>query len=48
MVQRLASAFSRSDSYPQVFLNLVLPDEFIKTPGSKAGIKGYILGSGLT
>jgi hypothetical protein len=48
MVQRLIPAFSRRDSYLQVFLNLVLPDEVIKALGSEASIKGYILGSGLT
>jgi hypothetical protein len=48
MVQRLAPTFSRSDRYPQVFLNLVLPDELVKTPGSEASVKGYVLGSGLT
>jgi hypothetical protein len=48
MVQRLVSAFSRSDSYLQVFLNLVLPDEVNKASGSEASVKDYILGSGLT
>jgi len=48
MVQRLAPTFSRNDSYPEIFLNLVLPDEVIKASGAKAGIKGYILSSGLT
>ena len=48
MVQRLAPAFSRSDSYLQVILNLTLPDEVIKASGSEASIKGYILSLGLT
>jgi hypothetical protein len=48
MVQRLAPAFSRRDGYLDVFLNLVLPDEVSKASGSEAGVKGYILGSGLT
>ena len=48
MVQRLAPAFSRSDSYPEIFLNLVLPDEVVKASGSEAGVKGYILSFGLT
>jgi hypothetical protein len=47
MVQRLAPAFSRSDSYSDVFLNLVLPDEVIKASGSEASVKRYILSSGL-
>ena len=48
MVQCLTPAFGGSDSYAQVFLNLVLPDEVIKAPGSEAGIKWYILGTGFT
>ncbi|GAH97676.1 unnamed protein product [marine sediment metagenome] len=48
MVQRLAPAFSCSDSYLQVILNLILPDKVIKASGSEAGIKAYILGFGLT
>jgi hypothetical protein len=48
MIQRLTPAFSCSDSYPQVILNLVLPDEVVKTSGSEATVEGYILSSGLT
>jgi hypothetical protein len=48
MVQRLIPAFSRRDSYLEVILNLILPDEVIKTPGAEAGIKGYILSPGFT
>jgi hypothetical protein len=43
MVQRLAPPFSRSDSYPDVFLNLVLPDEVGKVSGAQAGVKSYVL-----
>jgi hypothetical protein len=48
MVQRLIPAFSRSDGYLQILLNLILPDEVIKAPGAEAGIKGYILSPGFT
>jgi len=47
MVQRLAPAFSRSDGYPEILLNLVLPDEVVKASGSEATVEGYILSSGL-
>jgi hypothetical protein len=48
MVQRLAPAFSRSDSYSDVLLNLILPDEVSKAAGAQAGVKGYVLSLGLT
>ena len=48
MVQRLASAFGGSNRDVQVVLNLILSDELIKTAGSEAGVKWYILGAGLT
>jgi len=47
VVQRLAPAFSRGDGYLQVFLDLVLPGEVVKTVGTEAGVKGVILGFGL-
>jgi hypothetical protein len=47
MVQRLAPAFSRRDSYLYIIFNLILPDEVVKTSGSEAAIEGYIFGSGL-
>ncbi len=48
MVKRLAPALGSSDSYVQVFLDLALPDEVIKTPRSQAGIKWYVLSAGFT
>jgi hypothetical protein len=48
MVQRLIPAFSRSDSYPQILLNLILPDKVIKAPGAEASVKGRVLSSGFT
>ncbi len=48
MVQRLIPAFSRSDSYPQILLNLMLPDKVIKAPGAKAAIKARVLSPGST
>ncbi len=48
MVKCLAPAFGSGDSYVQIVLNPGLPDEVIKTPRSQAGIKWYVLSSGLT
>jgi hypothetical protein len=48
MIQRLVPALSRSDSYLEVILNLVLPDKVIKAPGAKASVKVYILSPGFT
>ena len=48
MVQCLASAFGSSNGYVQVVLDPDLPDELIKSPWSQAGIKWYVLSSGLT
>jgi hypothetical protein len=46
MVQCFASAFGGGYSYIQIVLCPALPDEFIKTAGSKAGIEWSILGIG--
>jgi hypothetical protein len=48
MVKRLTPAFSRSNSYLQVLLNLVLTDKLVKATGAEAGVKGYILSRGFT
>ncbi len=48
MVQRLIPAFGGSDSYVQVLLDPVLPDEISKMSRSQAGIEGNILGAGFT
>ncbi len=48
MVQWLAPAFSRGDSYAQIVLDFGLPDEVIKMPWSQAGIKWYVFTAGFT
>ncbi len=48
VVKRLVSAFGGSDSYVQILLDPVLPDEVGKMSWSQAGIKGNILGAGFT
>jgi len=48
VVQRFASAFGGNDSYVQIILNLDLPDEITKVPGSEAGIKLAVLSAGFT
>jgi hypothetical protein len=47
MVQRFPPALGGSNGDVQVVLNLVLPDELIKTAGSETGVKRYVLGTGL-
>ena len=48
MVQCFTPAFGSGDSYLDVILNSMLPDEVIKTPGAQAGIKWYVLSTGFT
>jgi hypothetical protein len=48
MVQRLVPALSRSDSYLEVILNLILPDKVIKAPRAKATVKTGVLSPGFT
>jgi len=48
VVQSFAPALGGGDGYIQILLCPALPDEFIKTAGSEAGIKWYILGVGFT
>lgn len=48
MVQCLAPALGSHNSYVQIVLDLDLPDEIVKPPWSQAGIKRYVLSSGLT
>jgi hypothetical protein len=46
MVKRLITALRRRNGYPEVVLNLVLPDKVSKTPRPKAGIKVYVIRPG--
>jgi len=48
MVQRLAPAFGRRDSYVQIVLNLGLPDEVIKATGPEAGVKWFVFSAWFT
>jgi hypothetical protein len=48
MVEGFPPAFGRRDGYFQVFLVLVLPDEFGQGPGAETGIEWCVLGAGLT
>ena len=48
MVQRLIPALSRRDGYPQILLDLVLPNKIIKAAGAEAAVKVYVLSPGFT
>jgi len=48
VIQCLAPAFGRGNSYIQIILNLGLPDEVTEVSGSEAGIKLCVLGVGFT
>ena len=48
VVQCFAPAFGSGDSYIQILLNPILPDEVIKAPGTETGIQWRVLGVGFT
>ena len=46
VIQRFASAFGSGDSYVQIFLDSILPDEVVKATGAQVSIEWCIFSAG--